>query len=79
MLLALVVAVAVQVVGVLANFRAAGNTGRHCSAALFPPIPWRSSGVALGLLFTWLGLAIGYFTPYPSVSTSPPSRSLHMW
>lgn len=64
-LLALVVAVAVQVVGVLLIFAllvTPAAIAQHLTAR--PPVAMLIA-VGLGLLFTWAGLAVGYFTPYP--------------
>src|SRR2546428_156993 len=64
-LLALEVAVAVQVVGVLLIFALLVTP-----AAIAQDVTTRSAvaaavAVALALIFTWVGLAVGYFTPYP--------------
>ena len=65
MLLALVVAVAVQVVGVLLIFALLVTPAAIAQQLSSRPSVALVIAVALGLLFTWLGLAIGYFTPYP--------------
>jgi len=64
-LLALVVAVAVQVVGVLLIFAllvAPAAIAQHLTTR---PAVAAAVAVALALVFTWVGLAVGYFTPYP--------------
>jgi zinc/manganese transport system permease protein len=65
LLLALVVAVAVQVVGVLLIFALLVTPA--AIAQQLTARPGRAIALAVGLavLFTWVGLAIGYFTPYP--------------
>ncbi len=65
MLLALVVAVAVQVVGVLLIFALLVTPAAIAQQLSSRPSVALVIAVVLGLLFTWLGLAIGYFTPYP--------------
>jgi zinc/manganese transport system permease protein len=64
-LLALVVAVAVQIIGVLLIFALLVTPA--AIANVLTPRPAMAVGLAVGLAvtFTWLGLAIGYFTPYP--------------
>jgi zinc/manganese transport system permease protein len=64
-LLALTIAIAVQVVGVLLIFAllvTPAAIAQHLTIR-----PYVSVGLAIGLalIFTWLGLAIAYFTPYP--------------
>jgi zinc/manganese transport system permease protein len=64
-LLALVVAIAVQVVGVLLIFAllvTPAAIAQHLTTK--PPVAMALS-VGIALLVTWFGLAAGYFTPYP--------------
>ena len=64
-LLAVVVAVAVEITGVLLIF-ALLVTPAAIARRLTPrPARALALGVALAVAFTWLGLAAGYFTPYP--------------
>jgi len=65
LLLALVVAVAVQVVGVLLIFALLVTPAAIAQQLSSRPSVAIAIAVALALFFTWLGLAIGYFTPYP--------------
>jgi zinc/manganese transport system permease protein len=65
LLLALVVAVAVQVVGVLLIFALLVTPAAIAQQLTARPERAIALAVGLALLFTWLGLAIGYFTPYP--------------
>src|SRR5207245_8189209 len=64
-LLALEVAVAVQVVGVLLIFALLVTPAAIAQDVTTRPAVAAALAVALALLFTWLGLAVGYFTPYP--------------
>jgi zinc/manganese transport system permease protein len=64
-LLALVVAVAVQVIGVLLIFALLVTPGAIALRLSAQPAIACACAVALALGFTWLGLAVGYFTPYP--------------
>lgn len=64
-LLALTVAVAVQVVGVLLIFSLLVTPA--ATARYLTPHPALAVGMAvlLAILFTWCGLAVGFYTPYP--------------
>jgi zinc/manganese transport system permease protein len=64
-LLALEVAVAVQVVGVLLIFALLVTPAAIAQDLTTRPAVAAAIAVALALLFTWMGLAVGYFTPYP--------------
>jgi zinc/manganese transport system permease protein len=64
-LLALVVAVAVQVVGVLLIFALLVTPAAIAQDLTTRPAVAVVISVALALLFTWVGLAVGFFTPYP--------------
>lgn len=64
-LLALVVAVAVQVVGVLLIFALLVTPAAIAQYLTTRPGVAIVIAIVLALGFTWLGLAIGYFTPYP--------------
>jgi zinc/manganese transport system permease protein len=64
-LLALVVAVAVQVVGVLLIFALLVTPAAIAQYLTSRPGVAVAIAVVLALGFTWLGLAVGYFTPYP--------------
>jgi zinc/manganese transport system permease protein len=64
-LLALEVAVAVQVVGVLLIFALLVTPAAIAQYVTTRPAVAAAIAVALALLFTWMGLAVGYFTPYP--------------
>lgn len=64
-LLALVVAVAVQVVGVLLIFALLVTPAAIVQGLTTRPAIAVVLSVALALVFTWLGLAVGFFTPYP--------------
>jgi len=64
-LLALEVAVAVQVVGVLLIFALLVTPAAIAQDVTTRPAVAAALAVALALLFTWMGLAVGYFTPYP--------------
>lgn len=65
-LLALVVAVAVQVVGVLLIFALLVTPAAIAQRLMTRPARAVALAVTLALVFTWLGLAVGYFTPYPA-------------
>jgi zinc/manganese transport system permease protein len=65
MLLALDVAVAVQVVGVLLIFALLVTPAAIAQDLTSRPGAAVVLAVALALGFTWLGLAVGFFTPYP--------------
>jgi zinc/manganese transport system permease protein len=65
MLLALAVAVAVQVVGVLLIFALLVTPAAIAQEVTTRPAVAAAVAVALALIFTWGGLAVGYFTPYP--------------
>jgi zinc/manganese transport system permease protein len=64
-LLALAVAVAVQVVGVLLIFALLVTPAAIAQDVTTRPAVAVAVAVALALIFTWMGLAVGYFTPYP--------------
>jgi zinc/manganese transport system permease protein len=64
-LLALAVAVAVQVVGVLLIFALLVTPAAIAQDVTTRPAVAVAVAVALALIFTWVGLAVGYFTPYP--------------
>jgi zinc/manganese transport system permease protein len=64
-LLALEVAVAVQVVGVLLIFALLVTPAAIAQYITTRPVVAVLIAVALALLFTWAGLLIGYLTPYP--------------
>ena len=64
-LLALEVAVAVQVVGVLLIFALLVTPAAIAQEVTTRPAVAAAVAVALALIFTWVGLAVGYFTPYP--------------
>lgn len=64
-LLALAVAVAVQVVGVLLIFSLLVTPAAIAQYLTSRPSLAVAIAVALALGFTWLGLAVGFFTPYP--------------
>ena len=64
-LLALAVAEAVQIVGVLLIFALLVTPAAIAQQLTGRPALSVGLSVALALLFTWGGLAIGYFTPYP--------------
>ncbi|MGZ6390542.1 MAG: metal ABC transporter permease [Ktedonobacterales bacterium] len=65
-LLAVVVAVAVQVVGVLLIFALLVTPAAIAQQLSTRPPASIALAVALALAFTWLGLAVGYFTMYPT-------------
>ncbi len=64
-LLALEVAVAVQVVGVLLIFALLVTPAAIAQYVTTRPSVAVGVAVALALLFTWAGLVVGYVTPYP--------------
>ena len=64
-LLALVVAVAVQVVGVLLIFALLVTPAAIAQYVTTRPARAAALAVLLALFFTWIGLAVGFFTPYP--------------
>ncbi|HLH60676.1 MAG TPA: metal ABC transporter permease [Ktedonobacteraceae bacterium] len=64
-LLALVVALAVQIVGVLLIFALLVTPAAIAQYMTTRPAIAVAVAVVLALIFTWLGLAVGYFTPYP--------------
>jgi zinc/manganese transport system permease protein len=64
-LLALAVAVAVQVIGVLLIFALLVTPAAIAQDVTTRPAVAAAVAVALALIFTWVGLAVGYFTPYP--------------
>ncbi len=63
--LALMVAVAVQVVGVLLIFALLVTPAAIAQQITVRPVAAVAVAVALALVFTWAGLAVGFFTPYP--------------
>ncbi|HEX6477634.1 MAG TPA: metal ABC transporter permease [Ktedonobacteraceae bacterium] len=64
-LLALVVALAVQIVGVLLIFALLVTPAAIAQYVTTRPGVAVTVAVILALIFTWVGLAVGYFTPYP--------------
>ncbi|MBV9615192.1 MAG: metal ABC transporter permease, partial [Ktedonobacteraceae bacterium] len=64
-LLALEVAVAVQVVGVLLIFALLVTPAAIAQYVTTRPVAAILIAIGLALLFTWTGLAVGYVTPYP--------------
>src|ERR1700694_160028 len=64
-MLALGVAVAVQVVGVLLVFALLVTPAAIAQCITTRPAVAAAISVALAIIFTWVGLAVGYFTPYP--------------
>jgi zinc/manganese transport system permease protein len=64
-LLALEVALAVQVIGVLLIFALLVTPAAIAQYVTIRPLVAVAVAVALALVFMWTGLAIGYFTPYP--------------
>ena len=64
-LLALDVAVAVQIVGVLLIFALLVTPAAIAQDVTSRPGTAVALAVVLALCFTWLGLAVGFFTPYP--------------
>jgi zinc/manganese transport system permease protein len=65
-LLALEVALAVQIVGVLLIFALLVTPAAIAQYSTIRPFVAVTLAVALALIFTWAGLAVGYFTPYPT-------------
>lgn len=64
-LLALAVTDAVQVVGVLLIFALVVTPAAIATRLVSRPAAAIALGVALSLAFTWLGLAISYYSPHP--------------
>jgi zinc/manganese transport system permease protein len=64
-LLAVAIAVAVQVIGVLLIFSLLVTPAAIALRLTSRPPLAIAISSGLGILFTWFGLAIGYFTPYP--------------
>ena len=64
-LLALVVALAVQIVGVLLIFALLVTPAAIAQYVTTRPGVAVTVAIILALIFTWIGLAVGYFTPYP--------------
>ncbi len=64
-LLALVVAIAVQVVGVLLIFSLLVTPAAIAQQITSRPAAAITIAIIFAILFTWLGLSVGYFTPYP--------------
>jgi zinc/manganese transport system permease protein len=64
-LLALAVAVAVRVVGVLLIFALLVTPAAIAQYVTTRPAVAAAVAVLLALIFTWIGLAVGFFTPYP--------------
>ncbi|HJT59796.1 MAG TPA: metal ABC transporter permease [Ktedonobacteraceae bacterium] len=64
-LLALVVALAVQIVGVLLIFALLVTPAAIAQYVTTRPAVAATGAIALAIIFTWMGLAVGYFTPYP--------------
>jgi zinc/manganese transport system permease protein len=64
-LLALEVAIAVQIVGVLLIFALLVTPAAIAQYITSRPAVAVLVAVVLALLFTWIGLAVGYVTPYP--------------
>src|SRR5207245_2651035 len=54
-----------QVVGVLLIFALLVTPAAIAQYITTRPVVAVVLAVALALIFTWLGLAVGYFTPYP--------------
>jgi zinc/manganese transport system permease protein len=65
LVLSLVVAVAVQVVGVLLIFALLVTPAASARRLSSIPMVEISLSVILAVIFAWAGLAAGYFTPYP--------------
>lgn len=65
LLLALVVAVAVQIVGVLLIFALLVTPAAIAQDITTRPMLAVLLAVTLALVFVWTGLAVGYFSPYP--------------
>ncbi|TMC14905.1 MAG: metal ABC transporter permease [Chloroflexi bacterium] len=66
-LLALMVAIAVQIVGVLLIFTLLVTPAAIAQLLSSRPAVAATISVILALSFTWAGLAVGYFTPYPVI------------
>lgn len=64
-LLAFAVSQAVQVVGVLLIFALLVTPAAIAQRLTARPFVAIGLSIVLGIIFTWAGLAIGYFTPYP--------------
>lgn len=64
-LLALVVALAVQIVGVLLIFALLVTPAAIAQYVTIRPAVAVTVAVILALIFTWTGLVVAYFTPYP--------------
>jgi zinc/manganese transport system permease protein len=64
-LLAVVVAIAVQIIGVLLIFALLVTPGAIAQQMTARPFLALLMAVLLSESFVWLGLAVGYFTPYP--------------
>ena len=65
MLLAVMVAAAVQVVGVLLIFALLVTPAATARLLTGKPVMAVGTSIALALGFTWAGLAAGYYTPWP--------------
>jgi zinc/manganese transport system permease protein len=65
LVLALVVAVAVQVVGVLLIFALLVTPAASARRLSTRPFVGIGLSAILAVIFTWLGLVAGYFTPFP--------------
>jgi zinc/manganese transport system permease protein len=65
LLLAIVVAVAVQITGVLLIFALLVTPAAIARTLTARPALALAIGAPLAVAFTWLGLAFGYFSPYP--------------
>lgn len=65
MLLAVMVAAAVQVVGVLLIFALLVTPAATARLLTGNPAVAIGASIALALVFTWVGLAAGYYTPWP--------------
>jgi zinc/manganese transport system permease protein len=63
--LALVVALAVQVIGVLLIFALLVTPAATANALTTRPPVAMALAVVVGILCTWLGLIVGFFAPYP--------------
>lgn len=63
--LALVVALAVQVIGVLLIFALLVTPAAIANVLTTRPPVAIALAVGLGLMFTWLGMVVGFFAPYP--------------
>jgi len=65
LVLALAIAVTVQIVGTLLVFALLVAPGASALQLTARPMRGLALSIALSLAFTWLGLAIAYFTIYP--------------